>query len=85
MTDLSHTRAFREHWTEKRPEPLEMTDTEILDWVSEYCELVSYVRPTEQYRGGFALEAEGISATRGKTLREAVCLAAAKFKEANGE
>jgi hypothetical protein len=68
---------------ERRPAPASLTDTEVLDFVEEYCELVSYVRPTPEYRGGYTLDVDGITTTRGDTLREAACLAAAKFKEIN--
>ncbi len=69
-------------WTEHRPVPLNLSDTEILDWLSEYCEQAVYNRSTPQYRGGFTLYCEDIK-TSGSTLRDAVCLAAAKWKEAN--
>ena len=42
-------------WTERCPAPLEFSDTEILDWLSEYCDQAVYNRPTPQYRGGFTL------------------------------
>lgn len=71
-----------EHWTERRPEPLEMSDTEILDWLSEYCDQAVYNRPTAQVRGGFTLYCDNDKTTN-PTLRGAVCLAAAKWKEAN--
>lgn len=88
MTDASetlnwHKSQFRKHWTEPRPAPLTLTDTEVLDWMAEYCELVSYVRPTDQYTGGYTLDVDYISPTKGATLREAVCLAAAKLNEVN--
>jgi hypothetical protein len=69
-------------WTEHCPAPLDFCDTEILDWLSEYCDQAVYNRPTPQYRGGFTLYCDEIK-TSGTTLREAVCLAAAKWKEAN--
>jgi hypothetical protein len=69
-------------WTERCPAPLDFSDTEILDWLSEYCDQAIYNRPTPQYRGGFTLYCDEIK-TSGPTLREAVCLAAAKWKEAN--
>ncbi len=69
-------------WTERRPAPLDLSDTEILDWLSEYCDQALYTRPTSQYRGAFTLYCDDIKTTS-PTLREAVCLAAAKWKEAN--
>ena len=67
---------------EPRPTPLNLTDTEILDWLGEYCDQALYTRPTPEYRGGFTLYCEDIK-TSGETLRIAVCLAAAKLEEAN--
>lgn len=69
-------------WTEHRPAPLNLTDTEILDWLNEYCDQAVYNRPTPEYRGGFTLYCYDVR-TNGRTLREAVCLAAARWKEAN--
>lgn len=69
-------------WTEHRPAPLDLSDTEILDWLSEYCDQAVYTRPTQQCRGGFTLYCDEIRSSAA-TLREAVCLAAAKWKEVN--
>jgi len=69
-------------WTEHRPAPLDLSDTEILDWLSEYCDQAVYNRPTSQSCGGFILYCDEIRSSA-STLREAVCLAAAKWREAN--
>jgi hypothetical protein len=69
-------------WTERGPAPLDLTDAEILDWLDEYCDQAVYNRPTPEYRGGFTLYCYDIR-TNGPTLRQAVCLAAARWKEAN--
>jgi hypothetical protein len=82
-SDESFTALRKFDLVEQRPAPASLTDTEVLDFVEEYCELVSYVRPTEQYRGGYKLDVDSITPTRGATLREAACLAKAKFDEAN--
>lgn len=74
---------MRAAWTERRPVPLDLTDTEILDWLSNYCDQALYTRPTAECRGGFTLYCDDIRTTS-PTLREAACLAAAKWKEANG-
>jgi len=74
--------AFRESWTEPRPVPLEMTDTEILDWLNEYCDGYVYTFPTERKASKFTVTFYNESAS-GKSLREAVCLAAAIWKEMN--
>lgn len=76
-------RKFLEHWTERRPAPLDMTDTEILNWENEYVIDSVRMRPTAHHLGGITLYVSGISPTQGETLREAVCLAAAKFNEIN--
>lgn len=73
---------MRQHWTERTPAPLNLTDTEILDWLNEYCDQAVYNRPTPQYRGGFTLYCDN-EKTHNPTLRGAVCLAAAKFKAEN--
>ena len=74
--------SWKELWTEHRPAPLNLSDREILDWLGEYCDQAVYTRPTPQYRGGFTLYCDEIK-TSGQTLREAVCLAAAKLDELN--
>ena len=74
--------SWSEAWTEHRPAPLNLTDTQILDWLGEYCDQAIYRRPSPESRGGFTLYCYDIR-TMGATLREAVCLAAAKWKESN--
>ena len=69
-------------WTEHRPAPLDLSDTEILDWLSEYCDRAIYNNPTSQSCGGFTLYRDEIR-SNASTLREAVCLAAAKWREVN--
>ena len=73
---------WAELWTEHRPVPLELSDSEILDWLTEYCEEIVYKLPTPNYLGGFTVKCSGIKTTC-ETLRAAVCLAAAKLKEEN--
>jgi hypothetical protein len=73
---------WAELWTERRPVPLALSDSEILDWLSEYCEKAVYNLPTRIHSGGFTLTCDGVE-TKATTLRGAVCLAAAKHKEAN--
>lgn len=71
-----------QYWTERRPVPLDLTDTEILDWLGEYCDQAVYHRPLPQVVGGFTVYAYD-QKTTAPTLREAVCMAAAKWQEAN--
>ena len=73
---------WKELWIERRPAPLDLSDTEILDWLGEYCDKAVYNHPTPHYRGGFTLYCNEMRAS-GPTLRDAVHLAAAKWKEAN--
>lgn len=68
---------------ERNPAPLNLTDTEVTDWLDEYADLVQQVRATRDTRRVFVIECDMISTTRGGTLREAVCLAAAKLNEVN--
>jgi hypothetical protein len=63
-----------ESWTERVPAPVEMSDTEILDFLSEY--LIGLTRP-----GRFVLDLEGVDTIRAGTLRDVVKLAKAKFDE----
>lgn len=73
-------RKLRLHWTETHPEPLVMTDREILNWQTEHCEEMNYRLPTPNYAGGFTVKCFGVK-TFSPTLRGAICLAAAKYKE----
>ena len=68
---------------ETDPAPLNLTDTEVTDWQDEYADLVQQVPATKDTHRVFIIECDLITTTRGRTLREAVCLAAAKLKEVN--
>ena len=86
MNDLSplYQSQFRKHWTVRQPEPLQMTDSEVLDWIAEHCEQVVYCAPSAAFVQGWNLFVPELPrAVKGYTLREAVCLAAAKLKQAN--
>ena len=74
---------FMDLWTERRPVPSEMTDTEMMDWLTNRCDHMEYNAPTAQYNGGFTLHSNEGEITFAPTLRGAVCLADAKQKEAN--
>jgi hypothetical protein len=80
MTDLS---AFRAHWTEKRPAPLELTDTERLDWFGEHCEEYEYVGATKTTIGHHVIIDSLDQRTTAASFRDAIDTAAAKFKEIN--
>lgn len=77
-------RLMLEHWTETGPAPLDLSDTEVLNWLGEYCDQAVYNRPTPDYAGGFTLYCDN-DKTTSPTLRGAVCLAAAKLKAANAD
>jgi len=68
---------------EKRPAPLNLTDTEILDFMGEYCSGYKYESACSMLPARFVIQCAYMDDTSGKTLREAACLAAAKFEEAN--
>ncbi len=67
---------------EQEPAALELTDKEILDWLSEHVDQAVYNRPTDHVRGGFTLFCDETTTTK-STLRHAVCVAAAKWQEEN--
>jgi hypothetical protein len=71
---------FADLWTERRPEPLVMTDTEILDWLNEWCVEINWNRATPESIEEFVIHCDDLK-TSGRTLREAVQLAAAKIAE----
>ena len=73
---------FIPSWVERRPAPLNMTDSQIVDWLGEYCDKAEYTQPTAHSRGGFTIHCADEKTTE-PTLRDAVQMAAAKFKEAN--
>lgn len=67
---------FNKHWTERRPNPLTMTDTEIIDWIDEYSDKLDF-------RSIWRLHCFGTQVIEGKTVREVVTLAAAHYAEEN--
>ena len=68
---------------EKRPAPLNLTDTEILDFLGEYCEGYKHESACSMLPARFVIQCAYMDDTSGKTLREAAGLAAAKWEEAN--
>ena len=81
MTDPTETyrwhKQFAEAWTEKRPARQPMTDTERLDFLGEYCDRHEYIKPQHIITDCLGQK------TVGSNFREAIDIAAAKFKEAN--
>ena len=78
MTDLSHL--FRAHWMKRRPQPLQMTDEERINWLGEYCDRHEYVAPTANSIGHHVIICDG-EKTIAPSFRDAVDMAAAKHKE----
>jgi hypothetical protein len=62
---------------EKRPAPLNRTDTERLEWFAEYCDRYDYIKP-----GHIITDCDG-QKTIAASFRAAIDAAAAKWKEAN--
>ncbi len=74
----------RDAWTEKRPAPLDLSDKEVLDWIGEHAEQAVWSPGTDERTGCWNIYCDEFDGpARGKTLREAVKLAAAKLKEIN--
>lgn len=69
-------------WIEPRPHPLVMSDTEILNWLNEHLQEVAHSLQTPNYPAGFTVKCYGMK-TKEPSLREAVCMAAAKWDEVN--
>lgn len=73
-----------EAWTEKRPVPLDLSDKEVLDWIGEYADQVVWNCGTDEHVGCWNVYCDELDRpVNGKTLREAVKLAAAKLREIN--
>lgn len=66
---------MEEHWTEHRPAPLVLTDTQILDFLEKY-----FTGITRGDANRVILDIDDLT-TREWSLREAACVAAAKIKE----
>lgn len=64
-------------------EPVDLTDSEVIDWLNEYCDRLEYRAPTSSVLGCFIVHNLWIGETKGQTIREAVCLAAAIYDSIN--
>lgn len=71
------TQQARFELVESRPAPLNLTDTERLDWFGEYCDKYEYSKPKHVIIDCMGQE------TAEASFRDAIDLAAAKFEEAN--
>jgi hypothetical protein len=72
---------------ERRPVPQKLTDTERLDWLGEHCDLDKshYQRSTSTTSSKFVIYDLLGQRTKENTLRDAIDMAAEKFRRANGE
>ena len=69
--------------SERVLEPLEMSDTEILDWLGENMESLHYWTASQAIRAGYQLHWSGMDAVFSGSVRDVVCKAAAYHKEAS--
>jgi hypothetical protein len=70
---------------EKRPAPLDLTEAEQLEFLSEYCAGYQHVAATKDTAQVYIVWSDWFETTRAKSLSEAICVAAAKWRELNGE
>jgi hypothetical protein len=68
---------------ERRPAPLNLTAQEQLEFLSEYCDGYQHVAATPTTPEVYIIWSDCIQTTRGRTLTEAICQAAAKWKALN--
>jgi hypothetical protein len=68
---------------EKRPAPLDLTEAEQLEFLAEYCSGMQYVAATNDTPQTYIVWSDWFETTRGRTLSDAICLAAAKWKGVN--
>lgn len=68
---------------EPRPEPEQMTGDEIAEFLDEHEVGVSWKPASRQTLRVVTLTSDSFPTTKGNTLHEAVCLAAAKLEEIN--
>jgi hypothetical protein len=78
---LAQNRRFE--LVEKRLEPLDLTAEEQIEFLSEYCAGFQHIERTEHMPETFIVWSDWFETTRARTLSEAICLAAAKWKEVN--
>lgn len=72
-----HEQWFREAWVEKVPAPLDMSDTEIVEWLSEHCDSAWLIN------GEWHVSPGDCPAVSKPYFRDAVKLAAAYHREIN--
>ncbi len=82
-SDRSFISRRRFELVEKRPAPLDLTADEQLEFLSEYCAGFQHVAATESRHEQYMVFSDWFETTRARTLSEAICLAAAKWKGMN--
>ena len=88
MTDPLEVLQWHERRRElvyKSPAPLNMSTQEMWDWLEEMRPVIDWQAGDEYVLSGVRLVCPEISKTFGRTLKDAVCLAAAKWKRINDE
>lgn len=70
---------------ECRPEPEQLTSQEILAFLNEHDVAVTWIPKSVHFPRMAVLTSDDFKTTRGLTVERAVCLAAAKWKEANDD
>ena len=68
---------------ERRPAPLNLSAQQVLEWLEEMQPVIEWQEADEYVLAGVYLTVPEINRTFGKTLKDAVCLAAAKWKGEN--
>jgi hypothetical protein len=68
---------------ERRPAPLNLTPAEQLRFLSEYCSGMQHVEATKDTHEVYIILSDWFETTRARTLSDAICLAAARWKEVN--
>lgn len=74
---------FMDQWTERLPAPLNLSGQQVLDWIEEMRAVIEWQDGDDYVLSGVYLTVPEMGRTFGKTLHDAVCLAAAKWKELN--
>ena len=73
---------YREAWTEQRPEQLEITKEEMFDWLADNATDCKWVHGTDMNPGHWLIACDDLpAAVKGKTLRQAVQIAAAQLEK----
>ncbi len=80
---MGHVEGFEEYWIAHQPVPFELAGDEIVDFLDEHEVGVSWTPRSALTPRVVTLTSDNFETTKGETLEQAVCLAAAKVEEAN--